>query len=93
MNIIKMIKIKSLRSEKQIPSYKVVIRKLPPLLTANAFYKRINHFKIAQKTYFPGKLKAKDKVYSLCYLYFNNETDMQEFMTAYQTMNIIFSDN
>ncbi|CAD8061198.1 unnamed protein product [Paramecium sonneborni] len=67
-------------------SFKVHIRKLPPLLREEEFYATIQEFMndIVVKYYAKGKLKEQEKIDSKCYLYFNSDSAMNKFIQGYK---------
>ncbi|KAM3143394.1 hypothetical protein pb186bvf_004455 [Paramecium bursaria] len=71
--------------QKPESSFKVEIRKLPPLLTAQEFYSTITEFQdnIVYKYFVRGMLKEKETHHSRCYLYFKTSQLMREFIQKY----------
>ncbi|CAD8053248.1 unnamed protein product [Paramecium sonneborni] len=67
-------------------SFKVHIRRLPPLLREEEFYATIQEFMndIVLKYYVKGKLKEQEKIDSKCYLYFNSDSAMNKFIQGYK---------
>ncbi|CAK75190.1 unnamed protein product (macronuclear) [Paramecium tetraurelia] len=67
-------------------SFKVHIRRLPPLLREEEFYATIQEYlnDIVMKYYVKGKLKEQEKIDSRCYLFFNCDAAMSRFIQGYK---------
>ncbi|CAD8139653.1 unnamed protein product [Paramecium pentaurelia] len=67
-------------------SFKVHIRRLPPLCREEEFNATIQEYMsdIVMKYYVKGKLKEQEKIDSRCYLFFNSESSMNRFIQGYK---------